>query len=733
MAAPVHQNHSQAQATAVTSMSVPKPTGTVEGDFLMLVVQRSGGTLAAPSGWTFVDSVVHTLTESHYIAVYTKVAGASEPANYTLNFSNPFTNWVVASICRITGSFNHVNAVAKNTNTLICPSATTSVNDCLVYRLAERGTHLETQTAPSGTTERWNLNYGGGQGGMWAGCATHVQATAGATGTAEWTSTSSTNIRVVMTVAITPADAPAFFPPGIASAQAFGTTQLVPGPIDVSPSGIASAEAFGAAQVLKDHLFPTSIASQETHGSTQLQVGNVNISPSGIASAEAVGTPQVTAIKIEPAGLASGEAFGTASLTVDTSQLEIHEASIIDDAAFGDAVITGGALVIQPAGLASEEAVGTPVIETDGPITLVKDTFTDTAGTAIQDHAPDSGGTWALHPSYTQGSVISDANRARYNGTAGSTSAYFHSALPPSPNYDIECDIVLKSSGAADGAGPVARMSTTEDTGYHFRYLTSAAEWQLYKIVGGVLTLLDSAPEPYVDETVFLTKWEVTDSLKKVYKWNGSSWDEILSTTDNEITAVGRIGFRFTGGSIGSDTDGVHLDSLNASITPPEITPSGIASAETVPSPTVQVDSQTISGAGSISSPGSTSWFPSLDISNGGWQTQAGGTTDLFQGIDDQVTNDADYVRAAAPANATYEVKLEPITPGVVNWVKYRHRKQATGTLSLTVELLEGTTVLQTWVHPSVTTDWLNASRRITATVTNWSDLRLRFTANTEA
>jgi len=66
-------------------LTIPKPTGTVAGDFMVAAigVQDDSVTITPPSGWTLVRRMDQASGTDNSLAVYTKAAGASEPASYT--------------------------------------------------------------------------------------------------------------------------------------------------------------------------------------------------------------------------------------------------------------------------------------------------------------------------------------------------------------------------------------------------------------------------------------------------------------------------------------------------------------------------------------------------------------------------------------------------------------------------------------------------------------------------
>src|SRR5947208_17106721 len=69
-----------------TSLAINVPSGTQSGDVMVahVVVQTSGNSIAAPSGWHMIkrqDTSTNLATATYY-----KVAGSSEPSSYTWNF-----------------------------------------------------------------------------------------------------------------------------------------------------------------------------------------------------------------------------------------------------------------------------------------------------------------------------------------------------------------------------------------------------------------------------------------------------------------------------------------------------------------------------------------------------------------------------------------------------------------------------------------------------------------------
>jgi hypothetical protein len=73
----------------VTSLTVAVPSGTAADDVMLagIAVRATSPTITAPAGWTLVRLSANATGNANSLAIYRRVAGASEPANYTWTFS----------------------------------------------------------------------------------------------------------------------------------------------------------------------------------------------------------------------------------------------------------------------------------------------------------------------------------------------------------------------------------------------------------------------------------------------------------------------------------------------------------------------------------------------------------------------------------------------------------------------------------------------------------------------
>ncbi len=153
-----------ATVALATSLVIDKPTGTVSGDVMIAIFAIDGqdNTGSGPAGWTRFQRSNNTsaLTVDGYV----KVAGASEPANYTFTTSGLATR-LAGGITTYTGvdNSNAVNVSGGNTqadNSTTCGvgAITTTVNNTRVgVALAMDHADTRTWTPPTSYTEQYDI------------------------------------------------------------------------------------------------------------------------------------------------------------------------------------------------------------------------------------------------------------------------------------------------------------------------------------------------------------------------------------------------------------------------------------------------------------------------------------------------------------------------------------------------------------------------------------------------
>ena len=196
----------ESTATA-TEHTVDKPSGTADGDLLVAAMSTDGvETLTPPNGWI---AIIEDTKDAMTFYVWYKIA-SSEPDDYTFTVSA--SEACVLSILRFSGhdSSNPINVLGSVKGYDIapnCPDVTTTVDDTLVLRLfgADDDDVTEDSGYPDGLIGVFVRGSDEAGGEASAGAAYIVQESAGATGTAAFSLTSSEQW-IAVTIAIAPTE-----------------------------------------------------------------------------------------------------------------------------------------------------------------------------------------------------------------------------------------------------------------------------------------------------------------------------------------------------------------------------------------------------------------------------------------------------------------------------------------------------------------------------------------------
>jgi len=201
-----------------------------------------------------------------------------------------------------------------------------------------------------------------------------------------------------------------------------------------------------------------------------------------------------------------------------------------------------------------------PLAEAPIPL-LTRDTFTGPAGTTLQNHQPDTGGSWLKHGAGDQNSVLTGQGRLR---KAGSTSYSLYRSDPASsgPNYTVSVDVVALSAVASDAVGVVGRLSPasatfTTGTYYTARYERTAGRFALYAVSDGVQTLLGSSPRTLADGSTTRLSLDLVGSTIRLL----ADGAQLIAATDTSIGETGRAGLAIgtSGGAAYETMDGTGL------------------------------------------------------------------------------------------------------------------------------------------------------------------------------
>lgn len=187
--------------------------------------------------------------------------------------------------------------------------------------------------------------------------------------------------------------------------------------------------------------------------------------------------------------------------------------------------------------------------------TIVSDSFTDTATTALASHTGETGATWTKHGINASGTAeISNANRLRGTSAGASLVLHYASGVPGSADYYVEASIKFLSMLSGTYAGVAGRINTAANTFYWAIYNVSSASWELWNATTkiGSFAYIASAGE---EHTLRLDMAGTTIRLLV----NGA---EAVSVTDATISAAGRAGVLSYG--VTSDSTGLHHSSFAA-------------------------------------------------------------------------------------------------------------------------------------------------------------------------
>ncbi len=165
------------------SLTINRPTGVAENDFLLALVSVQGGTsrtISSPTGWSLLrrDNQGTNLAQ----AVYYKAAGPAEPSSYqwTFNASARATGGVIPYVgvnnaSPIDTSSGRVSTA--NSSSVVAPSVTPAAPNHRIVGFFGLNDD-RTWTPPAGMTERWDTMSGASS----SEAADMTQATATATG-----------------------------------------------------------------------------------------------------------------------------------------------------------------------------------------------------------------------------------------------------------------------------------------------------------------------------------------------------------------------------------------------------------------------------------------------------------------------------------------------------------------------------------------------------------------------
>ena len=171
---------------------------------------------------------------------------------------------------------------------------------------------------------------------------------------------------------------------------------------------------------------------------------------------------------------------------------------------------------------------------------FISDTFTDTDGVILQDHTPETGGTWVKRLG-SSGNIEITSNEIRASVT---TAFYYTNDISlPSADYDITFDWNnLDDTGLVTGV--LARFLDNSNFYQFFKFLSGGSfqNYRLVKVFLGSNTTLDSGFDSIVSG-IESGKFEISGTTQKGY----ADGVEVLSSTDSDLTLSGSVGVYMSG------------------------------------------------------------------------------------------------------------------------------------------------------------------------------------------
>lgn len=172
---------------------------------------------------------------------------------------------------------------------------------------------------------------------------------------------------------------------------------------------------------------------------------------------------------------------------------------------------------------------------------FVNDTFTDTNGVALPSHTGETGATWTYHPIYTSGAWIQ--NNELRNTSSNNTFLAYASGLPAGADYDAQVNLRKSGTSSTAYTGVMARLDTSIQDGYHWRWVESGFKWQMVEFdsVNGNTVIGEYAEGATLANGTYTLLLECYDAAK-TGKVDGVT--KVTNSTYNNITAAGRYGLR---------------------------------------------------------------------------------------------------------------------------------------------------------------------------------------------
>lgn len=155
----IAESTTQTSTTSTSTIVVSKPTGTIEGD-LMIMIGACGST-ANTRTWTGDTGWTEVVDQDDFpsLRIAYKIAGASEPSSYTFTINNSTTTGIAASILTYrNAAYDTIGAFTTGTSPLVLPSVSPSANSPVLIAVGARAASGITLGTPTSMTARVTQN-----------------------------------------------------------------------------------------------------------------------------------------------------------------------------------------------------------------------------------------------------------------------------------------------------------------------------------------------------------------------------------------------------------------------------------------------------------------------------------------------------------------------------------------------------------------------------------------------
>ncbi len=177
------------------------------------------------------------------------------------------------------------------------------------------------------------------------------------------------------------------------------------------------------------------------------------------------------------------------------------------------------------------------------PTPFVLDEFVDTAGINLSAHTPDIGGAWIQQFAGICEFITSPTNGIQFRVGSSSAAVYTNAATPFSPDYDVYLLNILTNPVAGASLAAIARY-IDNDNYYVAYYIYDAFGCFIFKVFGGVATNLGSVSVSIGSN--YNMKFSVVGSTLNLYIDTGSGYTLVLTVSDSDLTAAGKVGLVMT-------------------------------------------------------------------------------------------------------------------------------------------------------------------------------------------